>query len=95
MGVSCFPVLPQGLGGAGHAGRQSFVIGSRWEGAGKRDRAGGRVGSRAAELVGRALEDGEQTLSPSSGILSPSQEGLGPEGAAEDTAEGAKCGRSI
>lgn len=76
MGVSRLPVLPQGLGGAGHAGRQSFVIGSRWEGAGQRDRVGGgSVGNRAARLVGRELEDGEQTLSPSSGILNPSQEG--------------------
>lgn len=56
MGVSRLPVLPQGLGGAGHAGRQSFVIGSRWEGAGQRDRAGGLWGGRAAGLVGRALE---------------------------------------
>lgn len=73
MGVSCLPVLPQGLGGAGHAGRQSFVIGSRWEGAGKRDRAGG--GQQGSRALGRAVEDGEQTLSPSSGILNPSQEG--------------------
>lgn len=66
-------------------------------GGGREERQGwgGRVGSRAAKLVGRTLKDGEQTLSPSSGILSPSREGLGPEGAAEDTAEGAKCGRHI
>lgn len=46
--------------GGGRAERQSW---------------GGSVGNRAAGLVGRELEDGEQTLSPSSGILNPSQEG--------------------
>lgn len=75
-------------------GDKALLLGADGRGQGRETGLGG-VGSRAAKLVGRALKDGEQTLSPSSGILSPSREGLGPEGAAEDTAEGAKCGRHI
>lgn len=77
-------------------GDKALLLGADGRGQGRETGlGGGRVGSRAAKLVGRTLKDGEQTLSPSSGILSPSREGLGPEGAAEDTAEGAKCGRHI
>lgn len=74
-------------------GDKAVLLGADGRGQGKETGLG--RGCRAAELVGRALEDGEQTLSSSSGVLSPSQEGLGPEGAVEDTAEGAKCGRHI
>lgn len=74
-------------------GDKAWLLRADGRGQGRETGLGG--GSRAARLVGRALENREQTLSPSSGILSPSQEGLGPEGTAEDTAEGAECGRHV
>lgn len=54
-------------------GDKALLLGADGRGQGRETGLG--VGSRAAKLVGRALEDGEQTLSPSFGILNPSQEG--------------------
>lgn len=56
-------------------GDKALLLGADGRGQGRETELGGSVGNRAAGLVGRELEDGEQTLSPSSGILNPSQEG--------------------
>lgn len=57
-------------------GDKALLLGADGRGQGREtELGGGSVGNRAARLVARELEDGEQTLSPSSGILNLSQEG--------------------